>query len=281
MTKKYITKAYINDLTDSEKATGVFGTPPKVIRKGERYRKALSVTQKFIYEELWDLIGKAIHKGQVDSKGQAYVEVSYSYMAVACDISEGTARNILKGDGKYNQLFELGLLSIKKRKDRETSEYYVMAPIYEGVDEAFLTQDITTPSMIKDAEELSAKKNKKTISKRKTENEQLEEQRKPDTIQDTAHYDVIKREEINNTPDGIELKQEPAPEPQEKPITVEKYVEERSSMTGFYSIVLIEKMSDGSVTETDLKKKFPKITDSKILNHAHKNYEVKQIEMVI
>jgi len=92
---------------------------------------------------------------------------------------------------------------------------------------------------------------------------------------------VIKREEINNTPDGIELKQEPAPEPQEKPITVEKYVEERSSMTGFYSIVLIEKMSDGSVTETDLKKKFPKITDSKILNHAHKNYEVKQIEMVI
>ena len=213
MKKQYITKAYINDLTDKEKATGVFGTPPKVIRKGEKYRKALSVTQKFIYEELWDLIGKAIHKGQVDSKGQAYVEVSYSYMAVACDISEGTARNILKGDGKYNQLFELDLLSIKKRKDRETSEYYVMAPVYEGVDEAFLTQDITTPSMIKDAEELSAKKNKKTASKRVKGNERLEEERKSDTVKDTAHYEVMEREFNDNMPDFDEpVKAEITPE---------------------------------------------------------------------
>ncbi|MGG2061656.1 hypothetical protein [Priestia megaterium] len=286
MKKQYITKAYINDLTDKEKATGVFGTPPKVIRKGEKYRKALSVTQKFIYEELWDLIGKAIHKGQVDNKGRVYVEVSYSYMAVACDISEGTARNILKGDGKYNQLFELGLLSIKKRKDRETSEYYVMAPVYEGVDKAFLTQDITTPSMIKDAEELSAKKNKKkNVSKRETENKQLEEERKTDTVEDTAHYDVIKREEINNTPDFDEPKQEKkmeqVPEPQEKPIAVKKYVEERSSQTGFYSIVLVEKLANGSLQETDLKKKFPKAQYSTILNYARENYEVKQVEIPI
>lgn len=203
MKKQYITKAYINDLTDKEKATGVFGTPPKVIRKGEKYRKVLSVTQKFIYEELWDMIGKAIHKGQVDEKGQAYVEVSYSYMAVACDISEGTARNILKGEGKYNQLFELGLLSIKKRKDRETSEYYVMVPVYEGVDKAFLTQDITTPSMKKDAEELSTKKNKnkKNTPKREIENKQLEEERKTDTVEDTAHYEVMEREFNDSLPD--------------------------------------------------------------------------------
>ncbi|WP_394547558.1 replication initiator protein A [Priestia aryabhattai] len=201
MKKQYITKGYIKDLTSKEKATGVYFNTPKVIYKGEKYRKALSLTQKAIYQELWDISMKAAHKGQVDEKGRVYIEVADSFIARALDISEGTVKFNLNGkgkNGKYTELFDLGLITIKKRVEKETSEYYVMAPVYEGVDKAFLTNDITTPSI---QEEASAKRNKSATSKREQNNEQLEERRKSDTVKDTAHYEVMEREFNDNMPD--------------------------------------------------------------------------------
>jgi len=213
MTKNYITKTYIDMLKDKEKATGVYFNTPKVIYKGEKYRKAISLTQKAIYQELWDISMKAAHKGQVDQKGRVYIEVADSFIARALDISEGTVKHNLnsKGkNGKYTELFDLGLITIKKRVEKETSEYYVMAPVYEGVDKAFLTNDITTPSI---QEEASAKRSKSAISKREKNNEQLEGQRKADTVKDTAHYEVMEREFYDNMPDFDEpVKSEVTPE---------------------------------------------------------------------
>ncbi|PGA21961.1 hypothetical protein COL65_02410 [Priestia aryabhattai] len=277
MKKQYITKAYIDMLNDKEKATGIYFTTPKVIVKGDKYRKTLNPTEKLIYQELWDMTKKAVHKGQVDEKGRAYVEASYTFLATAIGVDPSTIERTLT---KRKGLFNTGLLAIKKHGNSTTTEYYVMAPVYEGADEMYLANDGATDEM-KSTVDGFKKRKKKTTSKRETENEQLEEQRKLDTIQDTAHYDVVKREEANNTPDGIESESKQISKPQEKPITVEKYVEERSSMTGFYSIVLIEKMSDGSVTETDLKKKFPEVQHSAILKVAREKYEVKQVEMAI
>ncbi|MFP8643354.1 hypothetical protein ACLHWY_17650 [Priestia aryabhattai] len=278
MKKQYITKGYIKDLTDKEKATGVFFSSPKVVVKGDKYRDVLKPIEKLVYEELYDMTRKAAHINQVDKNGNVYVEVSYIFLAVALGVSDSTIQRILSKE--TNPLYALGLLTIKERKDKSTTQYYVMAPVYEGDDKVFLTQDAPTPKMLAKAKELVARKNR-TSSKRETENKQLAEQRKLDTVEDTAHYDVVKREEANNTPDGIELKQEQVPEQQKELIIVEKYVEERSSITGYHSIILVEKMSDDSVKETDLKKKFPKSTDSKILGYAQKHYEVKQVEMMI
>ncbi|WP_338705244.1 hypothetical protein [Priestia aryabhattai] len=280
MKKQYITKAYIDMLNDKEKATGIYFTTPKVIVKGDKYRKALNPTEKLIYQELWDMTKKAVHKGQVDEKGRAYVEASYTFLATAIGVDPSTIERTLT---KRKGLFNTGLLAIKKHGNSSTTEYYVMAPVYEGADEMYLANDGATDEMKSTVDGFKKRKNSNKSTKRKTENEQLEEQRKSDTIQDTAHYDVVKREEADNTPDGIEFEQKTdlVPEPQEEPTAVEKYVEERSSITGFYSIILVEKMSDGSLQETDLKKKFPKVKQSAILKVAREKYEVKQVEMMI
>lgn len=274
MKKQYITQAYIDRLRDKEQSTGVFGTPPRVIRKGEKYRKALSVTQKFIYEELWELTGKAVHKGQVDEKGRAYIEVSYSFIAVACDVSEGTARNILKGDGKYNQLFKLGLLSIKKRKDRETSEYYVMAPSYEGIDEAFLTNDITTSSMEQDAKEIAEKKNRKKPTKRKVENKQLEDERMFDTRADNAEYELQEKQYNDSLPDGVESKQQEIikEEPQK-----EMYFRVVDRQDGIYQARFVIAY-DGKPVDVWSVHEFLKKTNSTIDGKKHDNEIMKDIE---
>ncbi|MGZ0875131.1 replication initiator protein A [Priestia megaterium] len=205
MKKNYITKAYINMLNDKEKATGVYFTTPKVIVKGDKYRKALNPTEKLIYQELWDMTKKAIHKGQVDEKGRAYVEASYTFLATAIGVDPSTIERTLT---KRKGLFHTGLLAIKKHGNSTTTEYYVMAPVYEGADEMYLANDGATDEMKSTVDGFKKRKNSNKSTKRETENEQLAEQRKSDTIQDTAHYDVIKREEVSNTPDGIESEQE-------------------------------------------------------------------------
>ncbi|MCM2532173.1 hypothetical protein NDK43_06895 [Neobacillus pocheonensis] len=210
--KNYITNAYIDMLHDKTKATGVYFNTPKVIKHGVKYRKALSRLQKDVYAELWDMAMKAAHKGQVDEKGRVYVEVADSFMAVAVVADVTTIKHNLNGtgkNGKYTELFDLGLIRIKKRIERETSEYYVMAPVYEGEDVKFLTNDITTSSHKADAEELKAKRNKNVTTKRKTENEQLEEERIFDTKADTAEYEIIEKETAENVPDFDE---EPQPQ---------------------------------------------------------------------
>ncbi|MCM3411877.1 hypothetical protein [Metabacillus litoralis] len=296
MKKNYITKGYIEKLHDSQSKTGVYGTPPRVIRKGEKYRKALSMTQKFIYEELWELAGKASHKGQFDEKGNVYVEVSYSYMAVACDCSPNTAKNNLKGDGKYNQLFTMGLVSIKKRKDRETTEYYVHAPEYKGFDEAFLTNDPTTPSMKADIKEISAKRNKNTTTKRETENAEIAEERRQDSIVDTAEFEVAEREyqEKDDMPDIDEMAEESTEVPLQlvadtvpkpgkipkmdkvvttikKPEPIDKWVETRyNDFTGYCEVFGMKKYANGIKEEHNLTVMYPKLTVTQIVTNFQK-----------
>lgn len=280
MKKNYITKAYIDMLTNKEKETGVYYTTPKVVVKGDKYRKALNPTEKLIYQELWDLTKKAAHKGQIDEKGRVYVKASYSSLATAIGMDVSTVDRTLS---KRKGLFHTGLLAIKKHGNSSTTEYYVMAPVYEGADEMYLANDGITVEAQLTVKSFQARKGTNKNTKREAKNEQLEEQRKSDTVKDTAHYEVIKREEVNNMPDGIEVKQEKQteqlPEPQEKSVTDKKYVEERSSQSGFYGIFLIEKKSNGIVEETNLLRKFPKATSEEILNFARKNYEVKQVEL--
>ncbi|PGQ40301.1 hypothetical protein COA19_12350 [Bacillus thuringiensis] len=284
MKKQYITQAYVDKLRDKDQATGVYGTPPRVIRKGEKYRKALSITQKYIYEELWELTGKAVHKGQVDEKGNAYVEVSYSFIAVACDISEGTARFNLNGkgnkDGKYTELFDLGLLKIKKRKDTETSQYYVMAPSYEGIDEAFLTNDITTPSMKQDIADISNKKNSKKPTKRKIENKQLEDERMFDSRADKAEYELQEKQLNDSLPNGIV---EPPPEQQE---TTEEQpqkevyfrVFDKQDYDGTYNADFVI-MHNGKLVDTLSIREFLQRTKSTIDSKKHLCDIMKDIEL--
>lgn len=175
-------------LNDKEKETGVYFTPPKVVFKGDKYREALSPVEKIIYQELYDMTKKAVHKGQVDEKGNVYVETSYIFLAVGTGLSDSTIQRALSKT--TNALYRLGLLAIKKRKDKSTTQYYVMAPRYEGDDKIFLTQDAPTPAMIEKAKELSAKKNRKVIPKRDHENEKLEDERVFDTKADTADYQI-------------------------------------------------------------------------------------------
>ncbi|AZU60104.1 hypothetical protein [Neobacillus mesonae] len=199
MTKKYFTKAYVDMLNDKEKQTGTFFTPPKVVIRGDKYRETLSPTEKLLYNEFYDMSKKAAHDNKVDKKGFVYVEVSYIFLAVAIGVSDSTVQRILSN--KSNPLYTLGLLQVKERKDKSTSQYYVMAPEYEGHDEIFLTGDGATPAMKAKAQELSAKKNRKSISKRKTENEQLEDERVFDTKADTAEFEIIEKEIADSTPD--------------------------------------------------------------------------------
>ncbi|PGK45742.1 hypothetical protein [Bacillus cereus] len=280
MTKKYITQGYVDKLRDKEQKTGVFGTPPRIIRKGEKYRKALSITQKFIYEELWELTGKAVHKGQFDEKGRAYIEVSYSFIAVACDISEGTARFNMNGkgnkDGKYTELFDLGLLKIKKRKDTETSQYYVMAPSYEGIDEAFLTNDITTPSMKQDIADISNKKNSKKPTKRKIENKQLEDDRMFDTKADNADYELQEKQYNDSLPDGVVEEQQETTE--EQPIKQMYFrVFDKQDYDGTYNANFII-MHNSKLIESLSIHEFLKKTKSTIDSKRHLCEIMKDIE---
>lgn len=89
-TKNYITQAYIDMLKNKEKQTGLYYATPKVIIKGDRYRKALNPTEKLLYQELWDLSMKAAHKGQYDEKGRVYVKTSYSFLATAIGVDVST-----------------------------------------------------------------------------------------------------------------------------------------------------------------------------------------------
>lgn len=273
--KNYITKAYVDMLRDKDKSTGVYFNTPKVIKRGEKYRKALSLTQKNLYEEFWDLAMRAAHKNQIDEDGRVYVEVSYSYMAVALDISEGTTKFNMNGTGnkagKYTELFTLGLIRIKKRKDRETSQYYVMAPVYEGEDVAFLTNDITTSSMKSDAKEMSAKRNKNSKSKRETENEQLKDEKAFDTRADNAEYEVIEREIVNNTPDFIE--------PVKKDVVAEQtyYFKITDRQDGFYSAFYICEQKGRIVGSWPLKK-FVQMKKLNINCNRHESEIMKDIE---
>lgn len=222
MKKLYITQEYVDRLRDKEQKTGVYYSTPKVIMKGEKYRTKLSLTQKAIYQEIYDISMKALHDKQVDDKGRVYIEVSYIFIATALNISEGTVRNNMNGTGnkagKYTELFDLGLLKIKKRKDREISQYYVMAPSYEGNDEQFLERDYTTWEIKQDAKERVAKKNRNN-SKRENENKQLEDERMFDTRADNAEYELQEKQYNDSLPDGVvELPPEQQETTEEQPL---------------------------------------------------------------
>jgi hypothetical protein len=289
--KNYITKAYIAMLHDKNTPTGTYFNTPKVIKRGVKYRKVLTDTQKDIYEELWDMTMKAAHKGQVDEKGRVFVEASDTFLAVALDVNPTTIKHNLNGkgkSGKYTELFDLGLIKIKKRVERETSEYYVMAPVYEGEDVKFLTSDPTTSSHIADAKALKEKRKKysKTESKRDIENEQIAEERKNDSIVDTAEFEVAEREyqkkqeEVNETPnfdeveEVVQLVAEVVEEPKEtklKPKPIRKYVEERyNDYTGESKLFGINVYANGSKEETDLYAKFPNMTHGQLVDGFRK-----------
>ena len=214
MTKKYITRTYVDMLRDKEQKTGVYYSAPKVVMKGDKYRKALSPTEKLLYQEMYDLSMKALHKGQVDEKGRVYVESSYISLAVALGVSDSTTQRAL--EKQTTSLYKLGLLKVKERKKQSISQYYVMAPDYDGEDRFFLDSDYTTTQMKEEARQMVEKKNRKKPTKRKVENEQLEDERMFDTRADNAEYEFQQQQEINNTPDGI------AEPPQEQQETTEE-----------------------------------------------------------
>jgi midasin (ATPase involved in ribosome maturation) len=189
--KSYITRAYIDMLQDSTKSTGVYYATPKVIVKGDKYRKALNPTEKLIYQELYDLSMKAAHSGQFDSRGIAYVKVSYSFIATAIGVDPSTVDRTLT---KRKTLFRLGLLAYKKKGIKSEHEYYVMAPVYEGADEMYLTNDKASADMKMDAKNFSNRKNPNRTNEREVENEQLENERKSDRVIDKADQKVIARE---------------------------------------------------------------------------------------
>jgi hypothetical protein len=197
--KNYITKAYIDMLTDSTKPTGVYYATPKVIVKGDKYRKALQPVDKLIYQELYDLSMKAAHKGQVDEKGKAYVKASYNFIATAIGVDPSTVDRAI---AKRKTLFRLGLLAFKKKGIKSEHEYYVMAPEYEGADEIYLTNDMATGDMRMDAKNFSNRKNPNRINEREKENEQLENERIFDNINDNAVQKFLARE---NNPDYDEV----------------------------------------------------------------------------
>ncbi|PGW18550.1 hypothetical protein COD90_07880 [Bacillus cereus] len=281
MKKQYITQGYVDKLRDKEQKTGVYYSSPKVIMKGEKYRTKLSLTQKVIYQELYDISMKALHDNQVDSKGNVYIEVSYIFIATALDISEGTVRNNMNGKGKggkYTELFDLGLLKIKKRKDRETSQYYVMAPDYEGNDKHFLEKDYTTSEIRLDAKERVAKKNRNN-SKREDENEQLEDERMFDTVADTADYALQEQQYNDSLPNGIvELPPEPQETTEEQP-TKETYfrVIDKQDHDGTY-VAMFVIAHNGKIVETFNVREFLNRTKSTIDPKRHDSFIMKDIE---
>ncbi|MEH7031534.1 hypothetical protein V7054_05070 [Priestia megaterium] len=281
MEKNYITKAYIDMLTKKEKQTGIYFSTPKVIKRGDRYRKTLSLTQKAIYEEFYDLAKKAVHKGQIDEKGRVYVEVSYSYIAVALDISVKTAEYNMNGkgnkDSKYNELFTSGLLAIKKRGKQSMHEFYVMAPVYEGADEIYLKNDGATPQAKKEIEEISAKKNSRKPTKRKKENEQLEEERIFDTVADTAEYKVEQKIQADNIPDFDEPFEEKESVPQEPQKEMYFRVIDKEDYNGTYNASFVIK-HDGVIVESWTLKDFLKKTKSSINLNQHESYIIKELQ---
>lgn len=281
MKKQYITQGYVDKLRDKEQKTGVYYSTPKVIYKGEKYRTKLSLTQKAIYQELYDISMKALHDNQVDDKGNVYIEVSYIFIATALNISEGTVRNNMNGkgkDGKYTELFDLGLLKIKKRKDRETSQYYVMAPDYEGNDAQFLEKDYTTWEIKQDAKERVAKKNRNN-SKRENENKQLEDETMFDTIADTADYQLQEKQYNDSLPDGVaELPPEPQETTEEQPLK-EMYfrVVDKQDYDGTYNADYVI-THNGRIIESLPVHEFLRRTNSTINIKQHLSGIMKDIE---
>lgn len=186
-TKNYITQAYIDMLKNKEKQTGLYYATPKVIVKGDRYRKALNPTEKLLYQELWDLSMKAAHKGQYDEKGRVYVKTSYSFLATAIGVDVSTIDRTIN---KRKTLFLVGLLSFKKKGNKTEHEYYVMAPIYEGADEQLLYTDKATWNMQKEVQQFADRKNSNRSNKHQSENEQLENERENDLPIDYAEYEM-------------------------------------------------------------------------------------------
>lgn len=206
MKKQYITQGYVDRLHDKEQKTGVYYSAPKVIMKGDKYRKKLSAIEKLLYQEMYDLSMKALHKGQVDEKGNVYIESSYISLAVALGTSDSTTQRYLSKT--TNALYKLGLLKVKKRKEQSTSQYYVMAPVYEGEDKHFLENDYTTTQMREEARQMVEKKNRKKPTKRKVENEQLEDERAFDTKADNAEYELQEKQMIDSLPDGVSVEKQ-------------------------------------------------------------------------
>lgn len=277
MTKKYITRAYVDMLRDKEQKTGVYYSTPKVVKKGDKYRKALSPIEKDVYEELYDLTMKALHKGQVDEKGNAYVEVSYIWVAVALGVSDSTIQRILSK--KTNPLYALGLLKIKQRQDKSTSQYYVMAPSYDGEDQFFLDSDYATTQMKEEARQMVEKKNRKKPTKREVENEQLEDERMFDTKADTAEYELQEKQLIDSLPNGVqELPPEPQETTEEQP-QKEMYfrVIDKQDYDGTYVANFVI-AHNGKVVEALDVREFLKRTKSTIDTNRHDSFIMKDIE---
>ncbi|MED4021994.1 replication initiator protein A [Priestia aryabhattai] len=271
MKKQYITTGYIKDLTNKEKATGVFFSSPKVVVKGDKYRDKLKPIEKLLYQELYDMTKKAAHDNQVDKNGNVYIEVSYIFLAVALGVSDSTIQRIL--EKKTNPLYSLGLLAIKERKDKSKTQYYVMAPDYDGEDEIFLTNDVRTPKMQEKAKELVAKKNRKAISKRETENEQFEKERVFDTVADTAEY-TVQKNNMCDFDEPVEKKETASKEPQK-----EMYlrVVDNQNYNGRYRADFVVK-HDGVIFETWDLGSFLEKTKSNINPNQHASYIIKELQ---
>lgn len=183
--KNYITKAYIDMLKNKDVQTGLYFNTPKVVIKGDKYRKTLKPIEKLIYMEMWDLAMKAAYKGQFDKNGNVYVEVSYAFLATAIGADDSTVERAIT---KYRNLFITGLIAFKKKNNRAKHEYYVMAPVYEGADELLLSVDQATWDMRKDVQKFADRKNSNRSTKRQAENKVLEVKRNSDIPHDTAEF---------------------------------------------------------------------------------------------
>lgn len=277
MKKQYITQGYVDRLRDKEQKTGVYYSAPKVVMKGDKYRKTLSPTEKLLYQEMYDLSMKALHKGQVDEKGNVYIESSYISLAVALGVSDSTTQRIL--NKLTNPLYALGLLRVKQRKDKSTSQYYVMAPDYDGEDRFFLESDYTTTQMKKEAQQMVEKKNRKKSTKRKVENEQLEDERMFDTKADTADYQLQEKQFNDSLPDGVkELPPEPQEITEEQPIKQMYFrVFDKQDYDGTYVAEFVI-AHNGKIVDTLNVREFLKRTKSTIDTNRHDSFIMKDIE---
>ncbi|GAB6415593.1 replication initiator protein A [Bacillus cereus] len=276
--KQYITKGYVDKLRDKEQKTGVYYSAPKVVMKGDKYRKKLSAIEKLLYQEMYDLSMKALHKGQVDEKGNVYIESSYISLAVALGISDSTTQRYLSKT--TNALYKLGLLKVKKRKEQSTTQYYVMAPTYEGEDVHFLENDYTTTQMKEEAKQMVEKKNRKKSTKRKVENEQLEDERMFDTKADTADYQLQEKQFNDSLPDGVkELPPEPQETTEEQPIKQMYFrVFDKQDYDGTYNADFVIMHNDKLVDTLSIRE-FLKKTKSTIDGNRHLSEIMKDIEL--
>lgn len=278
MKKQYITQGYVDKLRDKEQKTGVYYSAPKVVMKGDKYRKTLSPTEKLLYQEMYDLSMKALHKGQVDEKGNVYIESSYISLAVALGVSDSTTQRIL--NKLTNPLYALGLLRVKQRKDKSTTQYYVMAPDYDGEDRFFLESDYTTTQMKKEAQQMVEKKNRKKSTKRKVENEQLEDERMFDTKADTADYQLQEKQFNDSLPDGVkELPPEPQETTEEQPIKQMYFrVFDKQDYDGTYNADYVI-THNGRIIESLPVHEFLRRTNSTINIKQHLSDIMKDIEL--